>query len=86
MYARLSQYPSLFLIPASYETFSLEGAIQGGYYHSSPSDQCFCNMYLDGSLVPNGGACVPQENCASCSIEESGVCSQSYGDSTVPGV
>ena len=72
-------------LPNIVEQFSLEGALRGGYYQCSNSDQCYC-MYSRHVPVPRGGKCVPQCACDDCRIELSGLCEQDSGDSGVPGV
>lgn len=67
------------------EEFSLEGALKGGYYQCSSSDQCYC-MYSRHVRLPKQGACVSQCLCDDCRIEMSGMCEQDSGPSEIPGV
>lgn len=72
-------------MPNVIERFSLEGAIQGGYYQCLNTDQCFC-MYSKHVKLPKNGGCLSQCLCDDCRIEMSGLCEQDAGDSHVPGV
>lgn len=73
-------------LPNVIETFSLEGALKGGYYQCSQSDQCYC-MYSRHARLPRGGGCLPQCMCDDCRIEMSGMCQQdASAESDVPGV
>lgn len=67
------------------EHFSLEGALRGGYYQCSETDQCFC-MYSRHVPIPKGGRCVSQCLCDDCRLEMSGMCEQDSGPSEIPGV
>jgi hypothetical protein len=73
-------------LPNVIETFSLEGALKGGYYQCSQSDQCYC-MYSRHVRLPRGGGCLSQCMCDDCRIEMSGMCQQdASAESVVPGV
>lgn len=72
-------------LPNVVETFSLEGALKGGYYQCSASDQCYC-MFSRYTRLPKGGKCIPQCMCDDCRIDMSGMCEQDAGLSGVPGV
>ena len=72
-------------LPNVIEKFSLEGALKGGYYQCSQSDQCYC-MYSRSVRLPRSGGCISQCMCDDCRIEMSGMCEQDAGQSEVPGV
>lgn len=72
-------------LPNVIEKFSLQGALKGGYYQCSQSDQCYC-MYSRYVRLPRDGGCLSQCMCDDCRIEQSGLCQQDAGQSEVPGV
>ena len=55
----------------------ISSAIRGDSRQFTPNDQCWCN-------TTNG--CYPEQLCGDCNLDLSGQCSQSAGESSVPGV
>ena len=71
----MRETPVYLPIKETYTFFS--GTVWQNFRPLTPTDQCFCNTY---------NRCYPEQACADCNLDKSGLCQQDSGDPVVPGV